>query len=360
MKKKHTYLFIDIGIITLIFFTIFTIPILFGGLSKNDKKIESVREENTVTVNTVDDSHDENINTKKLIDSNIDLNTVDVYMNSIRQVKKIALEEYIIGVVLSEMPATFEDEALMAQSVIARTYVISKKLSPCSETKSKGAEICDTTHCQAYTSIEEKKKAWGNKADEYYGKIKNAVDKTKGFVVAYNGSIIQYPQYFAISSGKTEEAINVFAVDVPYLKSVESPGEEEAPKYKSSKTYTKSNFLNIVSNNIKGANLELATMERSIEILSRNIGDTVKEVKIGNKVITGVEFRKIFGLNSANFSISFESNNVIINCKGYGHGVGMSQWGANYMAQNGTDYKEIIKHYFQGSDVINLEDVYFE
>ena len=101
-------------------------------------------------------------------------------------------------------------------------------------------------------------------------------------------------------------------------------------------------------------------LESAINILSRNVGDTVKEIKIGNNVLTGIEFRQIFALNSANFTINFEGDNVVIDCKGYGHGVGMSQWGANAMAKNGNNYKEIIKHYFQGSDVININDVYLE
>lgn len=351
------WLFVDIGIITLIFFAIFTIPILFGSLSKSEKMVESVSE--IVPFDAVE-KNNENINKKKLVDLDVDLDTVNVYISSTGKVKKLTMEEYVIGVVLSEMPANFEEEALMAQSVLARTYVVSKKLSPCSKTKNKGADICDTTHCQAYTDIEEKKIAWGNKADEYYDKIKKSVEKTEGLVVAYNEGIIQYPQYFAVSSGKTEEAVSVFNVDVPYLKSVESPGEEVAPKYESTKTYTKSNFLNIVKNNLKNSNLELSNMENDIKILSRNTGDTVKEIKIGDTVITGIEFRQIFGLNSANFTISFEENNVVIDCKGYGHGVGMSQWGANYMAQNGSDYKEIIQHYFNGSNVIDLKNAYIE
>lgn len=357
MKRREMALFIDISLVVLIFLVVFIIPVLFGSLSKSDEKVEH----DNIAIDTVAEnkvSENTNINREKLIDSDVDLETVKVYISETGKIKNIPLEEYVIGVVLSEMPAAFEDEALMAQSILARTYVISKKFNSCS--KSDQADICDTTHCQAYTDPEEKKTEWGSKADEYYAKIKSAVEKTKGLVVSYEEVIIKYPQYFAISSGKTEEAESVFSMDIPYLQSVESPGEEEAPKYESSITYSKSNFISMLKNNMNISGLTLNNLESMIEILSRNTGDTVKEIKIGSSTLTGIEFRQIFGLNSANFSIKFNGNDVIIDCKGYGHGVGMSQWGANAMAKNGSGYAEIIKHYFQGSDIINLNNAYLE
>lgn len=341
----------------LVFLVVFTIPVLFGSLSKKDDNKKEDVSAISKDITTNEDSED-NHNRQKLVNAGIDLETVKVYITDTGKIKNIPLEKYVLGVVLSEMPAAFNEEALMAQSVLARTYVISKKLKSCS--KSEGADICDSTHCQVYTDPEEKKSQWGNKADEYYEKIKSAVEKTAGLIVSYEGVLIEYPQYFAISSGKTEEAESVFSIDIPYLQSVESPGEEEAPKYESTQTYTKSNFVNIIKNNVSGSNLTTGNIESTINILSRNVGDTVKEIKVGDSILTGIEFRQIFGLNSANFTINFEGNNVIIDCIGYGHGVGMSQWGANAMAKNGSDYKEIIKHYFQGSDVININEVYLQ
>lgn len=352
--------YIDVGLIILVFWVVFTIPVFIGSLSKNDEEKEEVS--NVVSENIITDSSknnkNNNLNKEKLIDSGINLEIVKLYITDTGKIKEIPLEEYVTGVVLSEMPAAFDEEALMAQSILARTYVISKKLKPCSKTDK--ADICDSTHCQVYTNPEDKKSAWGSKADEYYEKIKSAVEKTKGLIVSYEGVAIQYPQYFAISSGKTEEAESVFSIDIPYLQSVESPGEEDAPKYESAQTYTKSKFINIIKNNVSGSNLTINNIESAIKILSRNVGDTVKEIKIGDSVLTGIEFRQIFGLNSANFTITFNGDNVTINCKGYGHGLGMSQWGANAMAKNGSNYKEIITHYFQGSDVINLNEAYLE
>ncbi|MDO4535315.1 MAG: stage II sporulation protein D [Clostridium perfringens] len=359
MKRRERALFIDIGFVALIFSIVFIIPVLFGSFSKNDKEIESNNTAiETVAKDNITESTKTNINRQPLVDLGTDLETVKVYISDTGEVRSIALEEYVIGVVLSEMPAAFEDEALMAQSILARTYVISKKFNSCS--KSNKADICDTVHCQAYTDPEDKKKEWGSKGDEYYEKIRSAVEKTKGLIVSYEGAIIKYPQYFATSSGKTEEAESVFSMDIPYLQSVESPGEEEAPKYESSITYSKNNFINILKNNLSISDLTLNNLEGMVEILSRNTGDTVKEIKVGTSILTGIEFRQIFGLNSANFSISFQGDNVIIDCRGYGHGVGMSQWGANAMAKNGSNYTEIIKHYFKGSDIINLNNAYLE
>ena len=359
MKRKNIAICIDIGIIVLVFFIVFTIPVLFGSLSKKDEENKEENDVDSVSQDIItNDTIKDNQNKRKLVDAGIDVTMVKVYITNTGKIKSMPLEEYVLGVVLSEMPAAFDEEALMAQSILARTYVISKKLKSCS--KSEEADICDSTHCQVYTDPEEKKKQWGSKADEYYEKIKSAVEKTANLIVSYEGVIIEYPQYFAISSGKTEEAESVFSIDIPYLQSVESPGEEEAPKYESKKTYTKTNFINIIKNNISRSDLSVNNLESAINILSRNVGDTVKEIKIGNNVLTGIEFRQIFALNSANFTIKFEGDNVVIDCKGYGHGVGMSQWGANAMAKNGNNYKEIIKHYFQGSDVININDVYLE
>lgn len=232
MKRKNIAICIDIGIIVLVFFIVFTIPVLFGSLSKKDEENKKKKDVDSVSQDIItNDTIKDNQNKRKLVDAGIDVTMVKVYITNTGKIKSMPLEEYVLGVVLSEMPAAFDEEALMAQSILARTYVISKKLKSCS--KSEEADICDSTHCQVYTDPEEKKKQWGSKADEYYEKIKSAVEKTANLIVSYEGVIIEYPQYFAISSGKTEEAESVFSIDIPYLQSVESPGEEEAPDRKS-------------------------------------------------------------------------------------------------------------------------------
>ncbi|MGG5462825.1 stage II sporulation protein D [Clostridium sp. B9] len=329
-KKRLIELISFVGVVLL---CIFIIPISFGFLSASDVEL---RKESEV------------VKSSKRLEDVVDLKEVDVYISSEDKVKSIPLEEYVLSVVSSEMPASFDEEALKAQAVLARTYAINKMIVGCSNTD-KG-DICDTTHCQVYTDINEKIKAWGEEGKNNLKKVKEAVDDTKMEVLSYNDEIIRYPQYFSTSSGKTEDAVSVFSEDVPYLKSVNSPGEEVSPKYESQVKLSIKEF----ESKLKAAFPDIkfnSEIEASVEVMSRNNGNTVNYIKIGNKEVKGTDFRRIFGLNSANFSLEFNSDEVIINCLGYGHGVGMSQWGANVMAKEGSKYQQILEHYFIGSEV---------
>lgn len=288
--------------------------------------------------------------------SKIKLDTIKV--NNKGEIMDIALEEYVVLVVAGEMPANFDEEALKAQSILARTFAITRKVSNCSEAK--GGEICSTTHCQVFIPKEERMKSWGSKADEYYKKISAAVNATKGIVLSYDDKLAMHPQYFAVSSGKTEESVAAFSEDIPYLKSVDSPGEEIAPKYKVSKSFTVNNFVNTINSSYSNAKLKTGSYKNQINIISRNSGGTVKEIKLGGTTVKGTEFRKLLGLNSANFNITFNSKEVVITCLGYGHGVGLSQWGANAMAKSGKGYKEILEHYFEGCKLEDASKVEFD
>lgn len=252
------------------------------------------------------------------------------------------------------MPATFHEEALKAQSILARTFVINKLITGCNNIKE--GNICDTTHCQAYLNINEKKKAWGKEGDEYLKKLKKVVKETEGKVLSYNDQLVKYPQYFSTSSGNTEDAVAVFSEDVPYLKSVQSPGEEISPKYESEISMSISDFKGKIKKSIPNSNLG-NNINEEVKILSRNKGGTVDDIKIGDVTIKGKEFRKIFGLNSANFTLEVLEDKINIKCLGYGHGVGMSQWGANVMAKEGSKYDEILEHYFKGSKIEESNEV---
>ena len=271
--------------------------------------------------------------------------------------EKVPLEEYVLSVVSSEMPATFHEEALKAQSILARTFVINKLITGCNNIKE--GNICDTTHCQAYLNINEKKKAWGKDGDEYLKKLKKVVKETEGKVLSYNDQLVKYPQYFSTSSGNTEDAVAVFSEDVPYLKSVESPGEEISPKYESEISISISDFKSKIKKSIPNSDLGNNITEE-VKILNRNTGGTVNDIKIGEATIKGKEFRKIFGLNSANFTLEVLDDNIKIKCLGYGHGVGMSQWGANVMAKEGSKYDEILEHYFKGSKIEESNKILIE
>ena len=278
--------------------------------------------------------------------------SINVYSSKEGKNKKIDLEEYVYGVVSAEMPANFEIEALKSQAVAARTYALSKKVNKCAN--SKGADICDTVHCQVYMNKEERFKGWGNKAKNYWDKIVQAVDYTKGVVLTYNNELVLNPQFFAISSGKTEDNKDVFASNIPYLKSVDSPGEEIAPKFKSVVKFSYNDFVNKINSTYKKAKMKNSDVKSQVKIVSRTDGGGVEKVHLGKISISGVEFRKLFNLNSSNFSIKFNSNDIEILCKGYGHGVGMSQWGANVMAKNGEKFDNILTHYYTGVKLVNI------
>lgn len=277
---------------------------------------------------------------------------VRLYRREKGSVEEIDLEEYIKGVVASEMPANFDEEALKAQAVAARTYYINKRVNPCKDAKSNGAEICDSTDCQVYMDKQERVSKWSKKDSETnWNKINEAVESTKGEVLTYDGVILEYPQYFAVSSGKTEDAVDVFSINVPYLKSTESSGEEIAPKYETTSTISVDDFINRIKAKYNDAEISRRNIRNCIEVESYTQGGSVKEIRVGNKNLRGVELRKILNLNSTNFSVSYKGNDIIFSCRGYGHGVGMSQWGANAMAKNGAGYDEILKHYYNGVDI---------
>ena len=277
--------------------------------------------------------------------------TIRVYITETGEIEEVNLEDYICGVVSNEMPANFEKEALKAQAVTARTYLASKKLNRC--TLHEGIDICDSTHCQVYTSKEKRLEKWdADYANEYWNKIKEAVDETSGQVLSYEGELVLYPQFFSTSSGQTED---VYLGEIPYLRSVASTGEESAPKYTSDKTLKISDFVYLLNSNFTNLNVTVENIKNNFNIKSSSAAGGVIKLNINNVEIRGVDFRKALSLNSTNFTYEFNGDYITFHCKGYGHGVGMSQWGANAMAKNGSNYEEILKHYYTGVEITNLE-----
>ncbi len=279
---------------------------------------------------------------------------IKVYITKENKVKEMGLEDYVVGVVASEVPAEFSKEALKAQAVAARTFALAhmESFGGHKYKSNTGADVCDTVQCQVFMNKEDRFKSWEeNKREEYWNKITSSVQETSGEFLTYDNKLVMEPYYFAVSSGKTEDASEVFQDNVPYLKSVSSFGEERAPKYKSKITISYNNFIKKINSNYKDCELSLNDLKNGIQIKDRSKGGAVKEIKIGKVTLSGVQFRKIIGLNSANFNIEINDNNININCSGYGHGVGMSQWGANSMAKSGKSYKEIVKHYYSGVEV---------
>ena len=328
----------------LIIFIMILLPIIF--LDDNSSRSSELSEFNLKDTNIV----------KNLGLSFPSNGKVKVYRREKNVVEELDLEEYIKGVVVSEMPANFHEEALKAQAVAARTYYMNKRINPCKDAESKGAEICDSTNCQVYMDKEEIMSKWiKDDRESNWDKIDKAVEATRGEVLTYEGVVLEYPQFFAISSGKTEDAVDVFSMNIPYLKSIDSEGEEIAPKFESTLSISLDEFVDKMKVKYNDIVLSKDTIVNSIKIQSYTQGGSVKEIKIGNKNISGTEFRKILNLNSTNFTISFKDNNIIFLCKGYGHGVGMSQWGANAMAKNGSKYNDILKHYYNGVDIETIK-----
>ena len=280
--------------------------------------------------------------------------TIRVYITETGEIEEVNLEDYICGVVSNEMPANFEKEALKAQAVTARTYLASKKLNRC--TLHEGIDICDSTHCQVYTSKEKRLEKWdADYANEYWNKIKEAVDETSGQVLSYEGELVLYPQFFSTSSGQTENSEDVYLGEIPYLRSVASTGEELAPKYTSDKTLKISDFVYLLNSNFTNLNVTVENIKNNFNIKSSSAAGGVIKLNINNVEIRGVDFRKALSLNSTNFTYEFNGDYITFHCKGYGHGVGMSQWGANAMAKNGSNYEEILKHYYTGVEITSLE-----
>lgn len=275
---------------------------------------------------------------------------IKLYIKDEDRVAEVSKGQYLREVVAAEMPASFEPEALKAQAVAARTYLQSRmnaydEASPPQEHK--GADICtDSSHCKAWISEEKRRTLWGDEADANWAKINKAVSETEGEVVLYNGNIIS-AVFHSTSSGRTESSKDVWGGERPYLVSVESPGEEVAPNFKTEKSISLNDFKQIVFAELEGASEDFSPVG---EIARSDAGGIITAEIYGVK-ISGTRLRNLFDLKSANITISITENDVHFAVKGYGHGVGMSQYGANAMAKNGKNYVEILTHYYSGTTV---------
>lgn len=256
---------------------------------------------------------------------------------------KMPMEEYLVGVVAAEMPATYETEALKAQAVAARTYTQYKKdHGGCSAHP--GADICcQSNHCQAYISPEDMAENWGSKAAVNTQKIVNAVNATAGEMIYYDGQEIQV-FFHSSAGGRTENSENVYGKALPYLVSVDSEGEESSSHYFGEVSVSKDEFIKKMTDFSPSLRFDYHTL---IGQITRFDSGRVQSIVVGSETFTGREIREIFSLNSANFTIK-EGSSITFSTVGFGHGVGMSQTGANAMAKNGADYTEILTHYFTG------------
>ena len=335
----------------LIYFIIFLIicyclPILF--IKKFDTEQVASKIENNNTIEK------ENISNKNL-ENKYEYNkyaTINLLHSDTKEVEEIELDKYLYGVVSAEMPANFHIEALKAQAVVARTYTIYKILEG---KKHENADICDdSTCCQAWISKEDRFERWElDTREENWNKILQAVDSTAGSVIVYNNTIIN-AFFHSNSGGTTETPLNVWGgTGYPYLQVVETSGEDEYSQYSSEIIITKEDFKNKMLENYKNFEINFDDVN-SIQILEYTDGGRVKNIKFGNIEMSGVDVRKLFGLKSANFTVEVINQSLKFSVIGYGHGVGMSQTGADYLARNGYTYDSIIKHFYSGVEIIDL------
>lgn len=270
------------------------------------------------------------------------------------QIEEISIDEYLYGVVSAEMPANYEEEALKAQAVAARTYTIYQILN--NNGKHKNSDICDdSTCCQAWISKDNRMKRWSEEERENnWNKIVKAVNSTAGKIITYNNEAIN-AFFHSNSGGKTEIPSNVWigGKDFPYLKSVETSGENAYTQYSSEVKISKIDLLEKLKKGYSDIQIDFNENE-SIKILEYTQSGRVKTVKFGNTEIAGTKARSIIGLKSTNFSIKIDGDDVVFLVKGYGHGVGMSQTGADSMAKQGKNHEEILKHFYTGVEITTI------
>lgn len=289
-------------------------------IQKSNKLSNNV-EENSTNKSNFTETKKENIKKNEI--------TVTVYRNN-GKIINLELEEYVLGVVGAEMPASFNIEALKAQAILARTYAL--------KSIKNGKKLTDTVSTQAYKDNSELQKLWKNDYTKYYEKIKKAVNETKGKVILYNNEYID-AVYHSTSNGKTENSKNVWKNILPYLVSVDSSWDKNVKSYKKETIFEINEFYNILKLDVE----EPITYE-----IIHNETGRVRQITINNKTFSGTEFRNLLKLRSADFEIEINDEKVKVTTYGYGHGVGMSQYGANEMAKQGYSYIQILKHYYTG------------
>lgn len=291
-----------------------------ANIQKSNKLSNNV-EENSTNKSNFTETKKENIKKNEI--------TVTVYRNN-GKIINLELEEYVLGVVGAEMPASFNIEALKAQAILARTYAL--------KSIKNGKKLTDTVSTQAYKDNSELQKLWKNDYTKYYEKIKKAVNETKGKVILYNNEYID-AVYHSTSNGKTENSKNVWKNILPYLVSVDSSWDKNVKSYKKETIFEINEFCNILRLDVE----EPITYE-----IIHNETGRVRQITINNKTFSGTEFRNLLKLRSADFEIEINDEKVKVTTYGYGHGVGMSQYGANEMAKQGYSYIQILKHYYTG------------
>lgn len=280
--------------------------------------------------------------------------TITLLHKKTGETEQVNLDDYLCNVISAEMPADYEVEALKAQAIVARTYTIYKILNK----KHDNADICDdSTCCQAWISKDDRLARWEeSKRESNWQKIFDCVNSTKGKIITYDNQPIN-AFFHSNSGGVTEVPVNVWGgTGYPYLQSVETSGEDAYTQYSSEVVFTQEELINKLKEKYTDISIDFSNND-DIKILEYTESTRVKTVKFGNYELSGVEARTLFGLKSTNFEITKDGDNIKFSVKGYGHGVGMSQTGADSMAKNGSTAEEIIKHFYTGVEIKDVNSL---
>lgn len=272
--------------------------------------------------------------------------SIKVYFHEEKSIREMDLDDYITGVLYGEVPSSYSPEALKAQAIAARSYTVYKITNGI--THENGADVCtDYTHCQAWRSCE--------KDSDYPKSLKNAVKETQNTIITYSGECIN-ALYFSNSGGMTESVENVWGGSpLPYLKSVSSPGESEFPDYCQVKNYTLYDFAAKIKNYSTGIDCDEDSGISNIQNIKRSPSGRILSAEIGGKTFTGLQIRAMFSLRSSNIYFKENDQTISVVALGYGHGVGMSQCGAQAMAKSGANCKEILKHYYPETELCQID-----
>ena len=335
MKKFFIYFFSFL-------FICFILPALLTKL-----EIPTSSEENGAD----EESKEESINNEYTYNK---YGTIKLLHTKTNEVEEVALDTYLCNVVSAEMPADFEKEALKAQAIVARTYTIYK----INNKKHDNADICDdSTCCQAWISKEDRLAKWEENKEEKWNKIEECVNETKGKIITYDNQPIN-AFFHSNSGGKTELPVDVWGggSNMPYLQVVETAGEDGYTQYNSEVELTNEEILEKLKEKYSDIQIDFNNDE-DIKIVEYTSSERVKTIKFGNHEISGTEARSIFGLKSTNFEVTKEYGKIKFTVKGYGHGVGMSQTGADSMAKSGSSAEDIIKHFYVGVEIKDVNEL---
>lgn len=340
MKKAIFYI---IGFIIIVFI----LPVIF---TTSPKSQETIAQEE----NQKQDTEEKNIKTEDMNPYYLKYQKIKLLHTESGEIEELDMNEYLYGVVSAEMPASYEKEALKAQAIVARTYTIYKILNK----KHENADICDdSTCCQAWISKEDRLSKWEeSQRESNWNKICECVKETQGKIVTYENKPID-AFFHSNSGGITELPVNVWGgTGYPYLQSVETSGEEAYTQYSSEVTLTKDQLLNKLKEKYEDITIDFSNSD-DIKIMEYTEGTRVKTIKFGNHELSGVETRTLLGLKSTNFEVKIDGDNIKFAVKGYGHGVGMSQTGADSMAKQGSNAEDIIKHFYTGVEISEVNNL---